>query len=227
MADTIPPRNPALLRWTAAWSFAGLAWSALTSLAILTTPAALRWLLFSQHTRYLLLAGLMLMLVWPMVRPVVSERLARVYLLGVSTVFGLFGAILTVALKLTPFLTVLALTGFSFGAMVLVGMFVPVSLKRPRRALELVRRVAELTLAGVTLGPELGWLETGILLLGLAAVLVMIGDDVQELGDESRIVPEEAIQRAATLRAVDLYLSFFRLALMYTDLLRKRRKPRR
>jgi hypothetical protein len=221
-----PPRDPRLLRWTAIWTLAGVAWTALTSLAILNTPEALRWLLFSGHTRYVLIAGVLLMIAWGEVRQRVGERLARVYLALVSTVFGVFGAVLTVALKVTPFMTILALASFSFGLMVLVGLASPVSLRKPREALEVVRRIAELTLAGVTLGPELGWLHTTIVLVGLAAMLVVIGDDVQSLGDDSRTVKAEEIQLRATTRAVDLYLSYFRLTLTFAELVVPRKKPK-
>ncbi|MFO0609059.1 MAG: hypothetical protein U0324_38185 [Polyangiales bacterium] len=221
-----PPRDPRLLRWTAAWTLAGVAWTALTSLVILNTPAALRWLLFSGHTRYVLIAGVLLMMAWGEARRRVGERLARVYLAAVSTVFGVFGAVLTVALKVTPFMTILALASFSFGLMVLAGLASPVKLRKAREALEVVRRVAELTLAGVTLGPELGWLHTAIVLVGLAAMLVVIGDDVQALGDDARAVKEEEIQLRATTRAVDLYLSYFRLTLTYAELVAPRKKPK-
>jgi hypothetical protein len=224
--STLPPRDPRLLRWTATWALAGLGWTALTSLVILNTPAALRWLLFSGHTRYVLIAGVLLMLAWGEARRRVGERLARFYLALVSTVFGVFGAVLTVALKVTPFVTILALASFSFGLMVLVGLVSPVSLRKPREALEVVRRVAELVLAGVTLGPELGWLRTGIVILGLVAMLVVVGDDVQTLGDDARTVKEEELQLRATTRAVDLYLSYFRLTLVFAELIIPRKKPK-
>lgn len=221
-----PPRDPRLLRWTAVWTLAAVGWTALTSLILLNTPAALRWLLFSGHTRYILIAGVLLMIGWGEARRHVGERLARVYLGLVSSVFGVFGAVLTVALKFTPFMTILALASFSFGLMVLVGLASPVKLRKPREALEVVRRIAELTLAGVTLGPELGWLHTAIVLVGLAAMLVMIGDDVQTLGDESGKVKEGELQREATSRAVDLYLSYFRLTLVFAELVTPRKKPK-
>ncbi len=227
MPDAAPPRNPRLLRWTAIWSVAALAWTTLSAVAVLNTPDLLRWLLFSRHARYVLLGAVLLMVFWGEARKHVGERTARVYLALVATLFGAFGALLVLGLKLTPFLTILALASFSFGAMVLAGLFVPVSLRKPRQALEVVRRVAELTLAGVTLGPELGWLQTGIILLGLAAVLVTVGDDVQAVGDESRVVKDDQVQLVATVRAVDLYLSYFRLTLVFAQLLGPRRKPKK
>jgi hypothetical protein len=221
-----PPRNPLLFRWTAFWTLIAVAWTTLTSLILLNTPSALRWLLFSGHTRYILIAGVLLMIGWGEAKRHVGERLARVYLALVSSVFGVFGAVLTVALKLTPFLTMVALASFCFGLMVVIGILSPVNLRKPREVLEVVRRIAELTLAGVTLGPELGWLHTTIVLVGLAAMLFMIGDDVQTLGDDSRVVKPEDMQREATSRAVDLYLSYFRLTLVFAELVAPKKKPK-
>jgi len=222
-----PPRDRRLLRWTAVWVLAGLAWTVLTALFILNTPSALRWVLFSGHTRYVIIAGILAMIAWGEARRHVGERLARVYLLTVSTLFGVFAVVLTLALKLTPFLTILAVASFSFGLMVLVGLVFPVKLRKARETLEVVRRIAELTLAGVMLGPELGWLHTAIVLLGFAAMLVVVGDDVQTLGDDARDVKEDQLQRQATIRAVDLYLSYFRLTLVLTELFVPRKKPKK
>ncbi len=226
MTTELPPRNPLLLRWTWAWTLAALAWTTLTALVVLNTERLLRWLLFSGHARYVVIGAVALMLLWSGVRRHADERIARAYLAAVATVSGVFGALLVFALKLVPLLTVLALAAFSLGAMVVVGVLSPVSLRKPRQALEAVRQVAELTLAGVTLGPELGWVETGLIVLGLAAALVIVGDDAQTLADESRAVPEADVQRVATTRAVDLYLSLFRLTLLFTQLLKGRRKRR-
>ncbi len=221
-----PPRNPKLMQWTWTWTALALGWTTVTALVVLNTERALRWLLFSGHARYIVFAAVGLMLLWGGVRRLVTERTARIYLAIVATVFGLFGSLLVFALKMVPFLTVLALASFSLGAMVVVGLLSPFNLRKPRQALEIVRQVAELTLAGVTLGPELGWVETGVVILGLAAALVIIGDDSQTLADESRIVGEADVQRVATTHAVDLYLSLFRLTLIYTQLLRGRKKKK-
>ncbi len=216
------------MQWTWTWAALALGWTSVTALVVLNTERALRWLLSSGHARYVVFAAVGLMLLWSGVRRVVTERTARMYLAAVATVFGLFGALLVFALKLVPFLTILALASFSLGAMVVVGLLSPFNLRKPRQALEIVRQVAELTLAGVTLGPELGWVETGVVILGLAAALVIIGDDSQTLADESRVVAEADVQRVATTHAVDLYLSFFRLTLIFTQLLRgkKKKKPK-
>ena len=214
------------MQWTWTWTALALGWTTVTALTVLNTERALRWLLLSGHARYIVFAAVGLMLLWGGVRRVVTERTARVYLAIVATVFGLFGSLLVFALKLVPFLTVVALASFSLGAMVVVGLLSPFNLRKPRQALEVVRQVAELTLAGVTLGPELGWVETGVVILGLAAALVIIGDDSQTLADESRVVAEADVQRVATMHAVDLYLSLFRLTLIYTQLLRGRKKKK-
>lgn len=228
MTTELPPRNPRLLQWTWLWTLAALAWTTITALVVLNTERLLRWLLYSGHARYIVIGAVGLMILWSGARRYVGERAARVYLAVVATAFGVFGALLVVALKLVPLLTIVALAVFSLGAMVLVGVLSPFSLRRPRQVLEVVRQVAELTLAGVTLGPELGWVETALVILGLAAALVIVSDDAQSLADDSRAVAEADIQRVATLHAVDLYLSFFRLTLIFTQIVsgRRKRKPK-
>jgi hypothetical protein len=220
-----PPAPPgALTRATAYYTFGAALWSAATTTFALTVPEVFRWLLFSRSSRYVFIGGALSLMFWPSVRPHVGERGSRAYLGLVATLAGLFMAVLLFALKLTPFLTVLAMASFSFGATVLLGGLVSSNLRKPRRVLEVVRQVAELTLAGVTLGPQLGWLETAVVVLGLAAVLVSVSDDVQALRDDERTVPAFAVQHAAAVRAVDLYLSYFRLTIIFARLTRPPRK---
>lgn len=227
MTQPLPPRNAHLLAWTSIWTLAAIGWTALSTMFVLSSDTLMRWLLFSGHAKYLLGVAMVLMLLWPTLRQQLGERLVRVYLLTASSLFGVFGALLVFALKEQGFLAVVGLATLSFLAMALFGMMVPLNLRKPRRVLEVLRQVAEITLAGVALGPELGWVETGLVMLGLAAAMVIIGDDVQTLGDDSRIVPRDQIQRIATQRATDLYLSYFRLTLVFTQLLnRRKRRPR-
>ncbi len=223
-----PPRNLSLLRATWLWTAAAVAWTSLTTLVVLNSELALRWLLFSGHARYVVFGAVGSMLLWSVVRRYATERIARLYLAVIATLFGVFGALLVFALKLVPLLTIVALALFSLGAMTVVGLLSPFNLRRPRQALEIVRQIAELTLAGVTLGPELGWFETAAVSLGLAAALGIVGDDTQTLANESHKVDEADVQRVATTHAVDQYLSFFRLTLIFMQLLRGRgkKKPR-
>jgi peptidoglycan/LPS O-acetylase OafA/YrhL len=165
-----------------------------------------------------------LMLVWGPARGYLGVRGVRAYLAAVATVCGVFGAAFVFALKITPFLTVIAFSLFSMGFMILVGVFSPVNLNKPRRIVEVLQRVFELILIGVTLGPEYGWVETGVTVIALGAVLLVVGDDVQLLSEKSREVKDGDLETAAVTGAVDLFLSFFRLTLVFVQLMRPRKK---